>query len=340
MGPTWEEWFSIREWVSNSIDEGGSNIINNTDVINARQGYTRIYVKINDTIKTIIDNWDRYFTFDRDDAVCEHSSGKMFPNTDIDNTLILFRRGIRCYYSKGNKSLYHYDMQDFKINESRTIEDTWSANYVITQYLNSISDIGVLKNILKNASKDDYYENRLNYFYGLNRLSQHWRTAIGNHKIIVEDYAGHFVEEQHMYECYVVCTDLAKQIKKTFPDVEVLGLLDDMSGGGVREVIATPKQEFLLKECIKFLDDTDYKVDFPIKIVDFVGSPNRLGLAKDNTILLSEKLFSMGKREIVVTIMEENEHLKTNFKDCSRPFQNHWINLFISEKEERFCNYL
>lgn len=340
MGPLWEEWFSIREWVSNSIDEGGHNIINYIDHINSRSGYTRIYIKITDSIKFIIDNWDRYFTFDRDDYAYSNVAGKIFPNTDSENSLILFRRGIRCFYAKGNKSLYHYDLVDFKINESRTIEDTWSANYVITQYLNSIKDVSILKNILDKAASKDTYENRLNYYYGLNKLSQYWREAIGNNKIIVDDYAGHFIEEQKAYDCYIVCIDLAKQIKKSFPDVEVLGLLDDMSEGGIKEIETTPKQEFLLKECIRFLEETKYDISYPIKIVSFVGANNRLGLAKNNTIYLSENLFTMGKREIVVTIMEENEHLKTKFKDCSRQFQNHWINLFISEKEERFCNYL
>ena len=33
MGPQWEEWMALREWVSNSLDEGQSNIVTDTENI-------------------------------------------------------------------------------------------------------------------------------------------------------------------------------------------------------------------------------------------------------------------------------------------------------------------
>jgi hypothetical protein len=65
-----------------------------------------------------------------------------------------------------------------------------------------------------------------------------------------------------------------------------------------------------------------------------------LGRAFQGKILLASKLFEQGKKEIVRTLIEENEHLKTGFKDCSRAFQNHLFNLFLTEKEERFGYFL
>jgi hypothetical protein len=48
----------------------------------------------------------------------------------------------------------------------------------------------------------------------------------------------------------------------------------------------------------------------------------------------------MGMKDLVMVIVEENEHLKTKLTDYSREFQNHWIRLFVTEKEERFAHFL
>jgi hypothetical protein len=339
MGPMWEEWFAIREWVSNSIDEGGSSVVPNIETLNSKEGYTRFYIEVNDVIQEVIDNWDNYFTFDRTDIHFEKNNNKILSNIEPEEDVVFFRKGIRCYRGKG-KSLYHYDMTNFKINESRVIEDTWDANLVITRFYNEVTDISILKNVLKRAYTDDTYENRLNWYYGIMTLSETWKEAIGNHRIVVGDYGGHFAEEQTMFPCYVVNIDLAKRIKASFPEVVVYGLLD---GGEVcitKKVEETPRHKFLLNECEKFFNECQYNINYPIEIVQFINKPEQLGLAKDETIYISDKLFNMGKREIAVTIMEENEHLKTGYKDCTRAFQQHWINLFISEKEERFGYFL
>jgi hypothetical protein len=340
MGPLWEEWYAIREWVSNSIDEGGSNIVPNTESVNPKAGCTRIYVEITGAIERVINEWDNYFTFDRTDIHFEKNNNKILGNTSQNEDMLLFRKGIRCYNAQGTKSLYHYDMSNFEINESRVIEDTWNANLLITRFYNEITDISIIQNILKNAYQKDMYESRLNWYYGISKLSDTWRGAIDNHRIIVGDYGGHFQNEQNTFPCYVVCTDLAKRIKSSFPDVIVYGLLDSGDVCIMNKIELTPRHEFLLKDCSKFFSECQYSVDYPIEVVDFVNKSETLGLAKDNTIYISNKLFNMGKREIAVTIMEENEHLKTQFKDCSRAFQQHWINLFISEKEERFGYFL
>lgn len=46
------------------------------------------------------------------------------------------------------------------------------------------------------------------------------------------------------------------------------------------------------------------------------------------------------KKEIVATIIEENEHLKTGYGDKTKAFQSHFINLYLSEIEERIGYFL
>ncbi len=340
MGPQWEEWFAIREWVSNSIDEGQSLVIPSIDNVNGKQGYTRIYVENIGPIEEVVNNWDSYFTFDRIDVLFEKDGNRIYPNTAPDDDYMLYRKGIRCYHGNGTKALYHYDMQNFKINESRVVEDTWDANWLVTKFYNEVTDVSILKNILKNAWVEGYYESRLNWYNSINKLSQTWREAIGEHRIVVIDYGGHFTDEQIKYPCYIVGLEMAKRIKTSFPEVVVYGLLD---GGDVcikKPVELSARYKFLLSECDKFFKECHYNVEYPIEVVEFINKPEQLGLADSETIYVSDKLFTMGKRELAVTIMEENEHLKTQYKDCSRAFQQHWINLYVSEKEERFGYFL
>lgn len=339
MGPQWEEWMAVREWMANSIDEGSHSIIQDTPNINGRSGYTRFFVKHTKEVKEVIDNWNKYFTFDREDIVETTRFGTIYHQNDPGEYLNLYRKGIRCYTGQGTKSLYQYDIPAIKINESRLVDDMWNAGKLVCHTINESTNVDVVKNILENAAVKDYYEAGLSWYYQIDKLSTTFRKAIGDRKIINNDQSGNYVDVMSRYPHYRVPADLAKRIKTDFPDVEVYGLL----GGGV-EITYTPvertkKIEFLLTESVKFLTECDYPISYEIDVVSF-STTDTLGLAKDNKILLSNKLFNMGKREIVSAIIEEQEHLVSKKRDCTREFQNHFINMFITEKENRFGFFL
>ena len=339
MGPQWEEWMALREWVSNSLDEGQSNIVTDTDNVVGKDGYTRFFIEHSPGIKKVIDDWNQYFTFDRDDVKFENSLGKLFPQTNIDETMVLFRKGIRVYLANGTQSLYQYDLDSFGINESRIIDNLYSAGCRIIEYLNRVTDVSILRNILKKAFVGGYFESGLSWKWGVSKLSEHWREAIDKHVIVVDSVSGYFEDVLRTKDHYLVSVEMAFQIKHSFPDIQVYGINDDGAQIAHKKVEVTKKMEFLLKECITFLNDTEYNLADPIEVVEF-DRTDVLGLAEGGKILLSPKIFEMGKKEIVRTIVEEQEHLRSGLKDCSRAFQNHWINLFISEKEERFGHFL
>jgi len=339
MGPQWEEWMALREWVSNSLDEGQSNIVTDAENIAGKDGYTRFFIEHSPGIKVVIDNWNEYFTFDRDDTKLENKLGKLFPQTNIDETMVLFRKGIRVYRADGTQSLYQYDLKSFTINESRIIDSLYSAGCRMLDFINMIDDVSVLKNILRKAFVGDYFESRLSWKWGVAKLSEHWRTAIDDYVIVVESLSGYFEDLLRSKNHYLVSAEMAYQIKHSFPDVQVYGINDEGAQIAHKKVEATKKMEFLLKECVTFLQETEYNLSNDIELVEF-DRTDVLGLAEGGKILLSPKLFEMGKKEIVRTIVEEQEHLRSGLKDCTRSFQNHWINLFISEKEERFGHFL
>lgn len=339
MGPQWEEWMALREWVSNSLDEGQSNIVTETENVSGKDGYTRFFIEHAAGIRLVIENWNEYFTFDREDIKYENQFGRLYPQTNIDETMVLFRKGIRVYKSEGTTSLYQYDLNGFGINESRIIDNLYSAGCRMIEYLNKMTDVAILRNILRNAFVGNYFEGRLSWKWGVDKLSQHWRTAIDDHIIVVESVSGYFEDLIRSKDHYLVNAEMAYQIKHSFPDVQVYGINDEGAQLAHKKIEPTKKMEFLLKECLTFLEDTEYNLANQIEFVEF-DRTDVLGQAEHGKILLSPKLFELGKKEIVRTIVEEQEHLRSGFKDCSRAFQNHWINLFISEKEERFGHFL
>jgi hypothetical protein len=339
MGPQWEEWMAVREWISNSIDEGSHNIIQDTPNLNGRAGYTRFFINHTADVKEILNNWNKYFTFDREDIVESQSTGIIYRQSDPDQYLNLYRKGIRCYIGKGTRSLYQYDIPSIKINESRLVDDMYSAGTSIVRMLSLSTNSELIKTILSEAATGDYYESTLSWYYSVNKLSNEWRNVIGDAKIILNDQSGNYTDIMARNKHFRVSGDLGRQIKTSFPDVEVYGL-----AGGTKELTYTPaelnnKIEYLLKESVQFLTDCDYPINYEIQVVNF-SDPKTLGLAKDNKILLSTKLFNLGKREIISGIIEEQEHLISKKQDCTREFQNHFINLFISEKENRFGIFL
>lgn len=341
MGPDWVfAWMGVREWLQNAVDEGEMNVIVDIENIEGKKDKTRCYIEINEEIQEVVDNWDNYFTFDRIDELSTSKEGNIYPNRDINSNLILFARGIKCTNYKNLKSLYHYS-GNITMNESRIIEEDWMGRELAATLLAKTNNVNVIYNILKTAAKENLYENSVwESWLSIPTLNIFWKQVIGDRKIIVDEIAGWFKEIQEKYEHFIVSEKLAKRIHSAFPDIQIYGLSND--GDRVvqkKSILLDNRKQFLLKECNTFFKETDYSVDYPIEVVQF-SNGDTLGLAENNTIFISEKVFDMGKREIVITIMEENEHLKTKYKDCTRALQQHLFNKWISEKEERFAIFL
>jgi hypothetical protein len=339
MGPQWVEWMAVREWVSNSMDEGGSNIVISTENVIGREGHTRFFVEHNETLKDMISKWNEYFSFDRDDVLYETREGKIFRQTNTDDSIVLYRKGIRAFDSKGYKTLYHYDMKDFGINESRLIDSLYTAGITIVRYLASITDLNIIRDILKNAYKHEYFEGTLQWKWGINRLGDSWKEAIGDACIVLGDIAGYYEDIIKNKKSYQVSLEMASQIRRSFPDIVIYGLSDEGGAIAFKPVEQSQKVQFLLKECLKFCDEVKIDIKYPIEVVEFEQN-DLLGKAHNGKILLSQKVFELGKKEIVSTLLEENEHIKTGYLDKTRAFQNHFINLYLSEKEERYGFFL
>ncbi len=337
MGPQWDSWMGVREWVSNSIDEPESAIVNTTADINPKEGYTRIYIEHHADIQEVIENWDRYFSFDRIDTIVDNSNNRIYPNTDSQKeSLLLYRRGIQCYNAPTQKGLYSYDLHKFSINESRVIDSSYAAKAAVCAFLCKDSTVEVARNILGNAFSDKgYWEGEMEwYYYGSNKLSEVWKEAIGDRAIIYRDVSGFFMDVMKKGKYYTVSKEMCKAIKLSFPEIEVWGIGQDGDEELIyRPVELNPRMKYMLKKAMEFFDECKYPVTHPIEIVEFEKT-EILGLAKNKTILVAAKVFEQGLKEVVTTIMEEETHLTTGYKDETRELERYLFQMWCSKMEE------
>lgn len=339
MGPQWEEWMAIREWVSNSIDEGDSRVVRSAEQVCGAPGCTRFYIQYTPVIEAIVNTWETLFTYDRSDVIYQASNGKMF-SQNKEQELLLFRKGIRVYEGEGRKSLYQYDLDNFVINESRIVSSVSMASSRVAEYLGKVDDVNIVSNIMRNChTSSPYWESTLDWRWSVYALSPAWIQVANSRAIIVDSVADFFEDIKKKKPHYLVTISMASMLLKNIPGLVVYGLNESGDTFAYKSVERTSKMEYLLEEALDFLKKTQYEVKYPTDIVSFEKKSVH-GMAHDGKILLSDKVFEMGKKEIVSTIIEENEHLSTGYSDCTRTFQSHFINMFLSEKEERFGIYL
>ena len=341
MGLDWEAWFVLREIYCNAIDEGESSVtIVSGNLVEPIEDKTVFYIEVNDKFQEIINDWDKYFIEKRGDIVFYDSEANAIYSGGDE--LIVYRKGIRCYFSPEQKCSFNYDMSWIEINESRVIKSDWEFRYNLRRYLQKCKSTKVITHLYNTICNT--FEKYLEWDSSSNLFSDEWLLCLNNKVLVPVENAGYWESElkANPTQFLMLPSSLINGLKSRFnEDVKVIGDVDGISTKGDMKVIEvlSKKQEKLLNDARLFLAAANYQIKYEIKVVDFFKK-DRLGLAKDNTILLSQKLFDMGKREVIATIIEEQEHLVTDFPDESRAFQSHFINKYVSCLEEITGQYL
>lgn len=345
MGMDWEHWFVIREIYCNALDETDASISvivsSNIESLKPLEDFTTFYIKVDDEFDKIINDWNLYFSENRKDVIYEDlKSNHIYSGGE---NLIIYRKGIRCNFIPKQKSIFSYDLSSVEINESRVVKSEYTLKNDLVGLLRENNDDGVIHRILHNIN--DCWENS---FYWENRshipFSHTWIDVIGERYLIPYENGG-FWEEEIRYlkdKCIILPHNLIQALKIQFGEkVKVIGDDATKNGEADKKIIneLSKREQHLLDDSIKFLTDAGYEIKYPIKVCKFVSNET-LGQALNETIFLSDKVFTMGKREIINTIIEENQHLKTGFKDETRAMQTDLINLAITFMEEKLGRYL
>lgn len=358
MGPTWtEDWFVLREIYCNAVDEGGCIMIKCTENVSPVEGKTRIYIELTDSLKVIIEEWNSYFSDEREpifDSPPVYTSslgtadGKGYINqqgiTGYHKTKgVLFRRGIRVYNHE--YLLYDYECKYININEDRSAKNMHGFGYGITGLMTMFVNENWIKSILRTSGDDRPCEE---YSYlgcgdSNDTVSDEWIRFSKENLLVVKDISGKYAQDivDDKREAFYLPRTLAYYIKKYQPDVTIVGLGKSTGKEYVTAAIVTPKMNYLVKDVLKSLKEMGYDVPYPIEIVEF-ESDNILGQAntKDKIIFLSSKIFDTGRREIAHIIIHETEHINSGHEDETRRYEKHLIDKYLTYMENALGLFL
>lgn len=331
MGAKWKVWQAIREIYCNALDEASVQV----EVVDAcvpEEGTTCFFVGVKNDVQDVINAWDDYFSFNRTDAILKTKEFKVYSGR---GKMRIYRKGICCYESE-QPSMYHYDLDDVEINESRLIDSPYMAFHQITTLWQKYATTEMIRRLVDHANSDEW-ESKMSWtrFHDFN---QSWLDVVGGRKIVPREVSGYFVDEIQNQDGLVMPGSLANALSGHFREkVTIAGKSDDY--GETVIVQPTKKHEFLLAEVRKFFDEVGLKIEHPIEIAIFKNA-RILGKAEPDRILIAVQTFDLGKKVLAATILEEAFHLESQCADETRAFQDFLINKLITMLEERHALFL
>lgn len=355
MGPTWkEDWFVIREIYCNALDESNCILIKDTENISPSSGKTRIYVELTESLEKVSQNWDAYFSEDREPLFTaenvytsylgtEDIEGKNVQKVDVYKGTegVLYRKGVKVYSNK--TGIYDYGCESVSINEDRTAKHTSAMSYLIYSLCARFCNEDYIKTVLR--SEDD----RTNEYFSLSNgdrllgFSDEWIRFSKENLLVVRESSGKYAAEimSSKKEVFLIPSIFARDLKKSVPATAILGMGSIIDGVSINEIPTTAKMDYLLKNVLNDLKEMNYEVPFDVVVAEF-DDENILGHAniKEKKIIIADRTFNMGKREIAMTLMEETEHIKSGHPDETRAFQTHIFSQWLKMIEDSNAIFL
>lgn len=347
MGPTWtEDWFVLREIYCNALDESNCQMVRETENVNAVAGKTRIYIEATEKLKVVVDNWDAYFSTEREPLLNVEKAYTTFLGDTVNRqTAHIYRKTEGVIYRKGirvgvdARTIYDYGFDYVHINEDRTAKNLHALPYVFADIMAKFPNEGYVVSILRSGSDEmPCHEYRaLGTTKPDGAFSSQWIEFSKNYFLVLAEKSGKYADDiaRTKKEVLLMPQYFAKELKKQLPQTTILGLGRTIGDVGMTDVDTTPKMDYLLKDVVKALKEMKYEVPYDISIVQF-DDDETLGSAdlKTKHIYLSDKIFDMGRREIAITIMEEVEHIVSGKGDETRAFQNHLFSSWLRTMED------
>lgn len=322
MGFDWEAWMIIREIWCNALDEGGEE----KDITDCPAGAintTSFFIQVTPEIKEVIDNWTKYFIHGID-PVFENHSYRVYTN---GKGLKLYKQGVLIYHDEKENSLLSYDIKNAELNELREFKGTISY-----EIMKCIVDFNpkTIEYFLEHLT-EDHYEGSMDYSWSWVKFSDVWKKTIGDAKLIHQKAVENIQSREldiDLNTVLIVPRSLFTALIGQFEGISYVRVVSKMHEFYEGYL---PNLEFKIKEALTILESCDYWIDVELKFIygSFADKTKYAQVNLDTKeVFISEQMLDKSMFEVVAMLIEENEHFKTGFQDCSRPFQSHWINLF------------
>lgn len=302
LGKQWDLWMAYREIACNCMDESGKAFRwRGIDAPEPREGVTCVVVS-GDAFAEVHANRHKYFLEGEPDMTIGSLEINRRPSQS------LFYRGVRVMdYQRG--AMFTYNETDhIDLTEDRTVKDPYMVGYRLARELLTCNDEALLHEIV--TASDDCYEGHIDF---------HW-TGLAPGPAFMR----------------VVGACIADRLTKT--NVTAVRVWNEYANKLItpREVELTRVQQASMEKALDFCGRIGFQIrgSYPIKVVESLGN-GCLGLAKDQTIYIAERVFhSGGTKALASTLIEEYLHLRQGWADLTRESQTFLFDKVVSLGEE------
>ena len=306
MGPNWKDWFAIREFYSNALDEGDVRL-DVSDKFEPKVGVTKIYIEKTEVLSDFFSNIGKYIltTNINKIAVVETQYGRVSLIKKMDNkSLIFYRKGIRIEEVK-SECLYWYDFNEIEINESRTTKNSYEPSERIASFYAITKDEEIIKNFINNYKKK--YEESLHWNYA-DKLSSSWEKVLRGRRVYSESIAIVSGDFEGKANSIILPDKLAKKISEEIPTITVVGF----SESAKYEILEKVAQEQrLIDFCLIEMKKFGYPYSESVLIAKFYEDDVIGKWDEENkAIVLARKYFPNSVNELLVIMLEEYFHYK------------------------------
>lgn len=323
MGHDWKAWMILREIWCNALDEG--HAINEiTSETTGSINSTTFYIQLTSEIKEVYDKWEHYFVH-HITPIFENDLYKIYPQ---GGTLKLYKQGVLIYENTQTESVFNYDFKNADINELREYKglidyDVYSAlkhadKKTVEYFITHVDD----KDMEADINWETYYGN----------VQEGWKQAIGEAKLITQKAINDITARGIDIDTTGMIIVPEKVFKGLTRQIEGVSALRVASKQQSFFEIHDAELEMRNKQAQAILESCGYFIDPELKILYGVfGDKTTLAQVNLDTkeIMISEQMRDKSLFCFIGMLIEENEHYRTGLQDCSRPFQQHWIDLFV-----------
>ena len=323
MGPTWETWFALREFISNAKDEGGYSLDCTEQELRGQEGVTQICIEMTEEIQGFYDSLNLYIRTDDELESVDTSEGivDIIPKQK-DALLVVYRKGIRANHTETKyKSVVNYDFDKLSINESRVYNSDFDVKCGMAGALLACSDKGVIERYLEVKDDDTYVESLLTSHFQIARsVSDTWGDVIGDTLVVADGRSQHMPADD-LYGALILKDELVTKLAAHFPNMRIAGR------DGYRFDLVLVTQEFTdrVTKALAFLARLGYHengfIIVPVKFWD--GDMIAQYIQRTKTCCLG--VDKLGDDDVLIaTLFEELAHHNTGYGDGERIFEQ-WI---------------
>lgn len=328
---TWKGWMAIREFWCNALDESDADwtTIESEEEIQSHDDITCIYLEINEEVQDVINNWNEYFSSNRKDLLYTGKGFKLYKAEEYGN-LIVYRKGIQCF-SYNVPSIFHYDLDDIKVSDSRVVEDKYKMDSRIATILANEIPEELIVQLCKNIKGS--YEFNLNWDWYYLNFNDRWSKALAGSCVVEEEYKEEYKSsiEKCVSPIYHLPRNLAKNITTNANVEHVSGIIGSSYEGG-EEVLMSNLYKGVIETSLTILENKGYIVhdNCYIKVYKPTSSYIQSTNIKD-IIYINEKCVNYDNNcSIVLTnIIRQSENIKAKKKNIE--LQEQLLNTLLTK---------